>query len=167
MVMVSRYLPVAVTATHLQPVRRPGSMPMTGFSPYGAASRRLRPPVGKECIQQVEHAVKDGKITESAAQNIHDWLTERKYRKYAAQVAEHIAQGKWKDLDDVFWTIIPFGTGGRRGRMYPSTAVHRPNASALRGRRPADADECRWPERPVRRPARRPRSHSHTTYRSG
>ena len=22
-------------------------------------------------------------------------------------------------LDDVFWTVIPFGTGGRRGRMYP------------------------------------------------
>ena len=35
------------------------------------------------------------------------------------QVAEHIAAGKWKELDDVFWTVIPFGTGGRRGRMYP------------------------------------------------
>ena len=22
-------------------------------------------------------------------------------------------------LDDVFWTVIPFGTGGRRGKMYP------------------------------------------------
>ena len=37
----------------------------------------------------------------------------------APQVAEHIAEGKWKELDDVFWTVIPFGTGGRRGRMYP------------------------------------------------
>ena len=26
---------------------------------------------------------------------------------------------KWRELDDVFWTVIPFGTGGRRGRMYP------------------------------------------------
>jgi phosphoglucomutase/phosphomannomutase len=34
-------------------------------------------------------------------------------------VAEHLAAGKWKELDDVFWTTIPFGTGGRRGRMYP------------------------------------------------
>jgi hypothetical protein len=25
----------------------------------------------------------------------------------------------WKELDDAFWTVIPFGTGGRRGRMYP------------------------------------------------
>ncbi|MEZ6077380.1 MAG: hypothetical protein R3C56_17425 [Pirellulaceae bacterium] len=27
-------------------------------------------------------------------------------------------RGKWQKLDDVFWTVIPFGTGGRRGRMY-------------------------------------------------
>ena len=26
---------------------------------------------------------------------------------------------KWQTLDDVFWTVIPFGTGGRRGKMYP------------------------------------------------
>ena len=25
---------------------------------------------------------------------------------------------KWQALDDAFWTVIPFGTGGRRGRMY-------------------------------------------------
>ena len=31
---------------------------------------------------------------------------------------EHIAANDWKKLDDVFWTVIPFGTGGRRGRMY-------------------------------------------------
>ena len=31
----------------------------------------------------------------------------------------HIAAGKWRELDDAFWTVIPFGTAGRRGRMYP------------------------------------------------
>ena len=31
---------------------------------------------------------------------------------------EHIELEKWKALDDAFWTVIPFGTGGRRGRMY-------------------------------------------------
>ena len=35
------------------------------------------------------------------------------------EVAAHIAAGKWQVLDDVFWTVIPFGTGGRRGKMYP------------------------------------------------
>jgi phosphoglucomutase/phosphomannomutase len=34
-------------------------------------------------------------------------------------VVEHVEAGKWRELDDAFWTIIPFGTGGRRGRMYP------------------------------------------------
>ena len=47
------------------------------------------------------------------------WLTEPRYAAYADEVAAHIAAGKWQVLDDVFWTVIPFGTGGRRGRMYP------------------------------------------------
>ena len=38
---------------------------------------------------------------------------------HGSSVAEHLAAGKWQELDDAFWTIIPFGTGGRRGRMYP------------------------------------------------
>src|SRR5262249_23807389 len=59
------------------------------------------------------------KLSESAAANVRAWLTEPRYAAYAPQVAEHIAAGKWKELDDVFWTVIPFGTGGRRGRMYP------------------------------------------------
>ena len=52
-------------------------------------------------------------------ENIRVWLTEPYLAEYAPQVAEHLAAGKFKQLDDVFWTVIPFGTGGRRGRMYP------------------------------------------------
>jgi phosphoglucomutase/phosphomannomutase len=39
---------------------------------------------------------------------------------------EHIESGKWQALDDAFWTIIPFGTGGRRGRMvdFGSNAIN-------------------------------------------
>jgi len=47
------------------------------------------------------------------------WLTEPRYAAYADEVAAHVAEGKWQVLDDVFWTVIPFGTGGRRGKMYP------------------------------------------------
>ncbi len=64
-------------------------------------------------------AVTDGKLTVDAMANIRIWLTEPRYAIYAADVAQHIADGKWKELDDAFWTVIPFGTGGRRGRMYP------------------------------------------------
>ena len=38
---------------------------------------------------------------------------------YAPAIAKHIENQQWKQLDDVFWTVIPFGTGGRRGMMYP------------------------------------------------
>src|SRR5213080_859644 len=72
-----------------------------------------------DVIKQVESAAQAGRITASAAGNIRKWLTEPQFAEYAPQVAEHVAAGKWKELDDVFWTVIPFGTGGRRGKMYP------------------------------------------------
>src|SRR5690242_2091701 len=70
-------------------------------------------------LSALESSAKEGKLSISAVANIRAWLTEPRYAEYAPQVAEHIAAGKWKELDDVFWTVIPFGTGGRRGKMYP------------------------------------------------
>jgi phosphoglucomutase/phosphomannomutase len=70
-------------------------------------------------LEQVEQAVADGRLSPTAAQNIAAWLTEPRYAEYVPQVTAHIRDGKWQVLDDVFWTVIPFGTGGRRGRMYP------------------------------------------------
>ena len=61
----------------------------------------------------------DHPLTASARDNIRTWLTEPRYARYAGEVAQHIAEDKWQKLDDVFYTVIPFGTGGRRGRMYP------------------------------------------------
>ena len=58
-------------------------------------------------------------LSAGARDNIRKWLSESRYSAYAPQVIEHIAAEKWQELDDAFWTIIPFGTGGRRGRMYP------------------------------------------------
>ena len=72
-----------------------------------------------QLLSQVEAAAKEGKITDGAVENIKAWLTEPRYSEYTAQVAEHIEKQMWKELDDAFWTIIPFGTGGRRGKMYP------------------------------------------------
>ena len=70
-------------------------------------------------LTQLTSARQQGSITADAAENIRAWLTESRYASYACEVANHITDGKWQVLDDVFWTIIPFGTGGRRGRMYP------------------------------------------------
>ncbi len=58
-------------------------------------------------------------LSAEARENVRRWLTEDRYAEFAPQVAEHIAAGRWQALDDAFWTVIPFGTGGRRGRMYP------------------------------------------------
>ncbi len=69
--------------------------------------------------QQIEAACKGGKLSTSAAENLQRWLTEPRYAAYRDQVADEITKGRWKELDDVFWTVIPFGTGGRRGKMYP------------------------------------------------
>lgn len=70
-------------------------------------------------LMQLDLAAAAKKVTPTAAANIKIWLTEPRYKEYAPQVAQHITSGKWKELDDAFWTIIPFGTGGRRGKMYP------------------------------------------------
>src|SRR6186997_1578976 len=73
----------------------------------------------KSVLAKVEKAAGEEKITRSAAENIRAWLTEPRYGMYADDVAKHVLDGKWQVLDDVFWTVIPFGTGGRRGKMYP------------------------------------------------
>lgn len=70
-------------------------------------------------LAQLGAGLQQQKLTSSAAENIRKWLTEPRYAAYAAEVARHLAVEQWQKLDDVFWTVIPFGTGGRRGRMYP------------------------------------------------
>jgi phosphomannomutase len=70
-------------------------------------------------LTQLDVGAKEGKLSAGAVENIRKWLTEPRYSAYAPEVAQHLAEQNWKGLDDAFWTIIPFGTGGRRGRMYP------------------------------------------------
>src|SRR3954468_24981964 len=70
-------------------------------------------------LEKVKQAVNEGKLSASAAENIRAWLTEARYAAYAGEVGAPVAAGKWQVLDDVFCTVIPFGTGGRRGKMYP------------------------------------------------
>ena len=60
-----------------------------------------------------------GTITEHSATTMRDWLTQPRYAEFAGELAARIDGKLWKELDDVYWTVIPFGTGGRRGMMYP------------------------------------------------
>ncbi|MFO0868981.1 MAG: phospho-sugar mutase [Pirellulales bacterium] len=70
-------------------------------------------------LAQVAAAGREGRLSAGAVEHIRAWLTEPRYAPYAALVEQHVAEGRWRELDDAFWTVIPFGTGGRRGRMYP------------------------------------------------
>ncbi len=70
-------------------------------------------------LAALQNAAAEKHITESALENIRLWLTAPQYAKYAEIIEKLTADEEWKALDDAFWTVIPFGTGGRRGRMFP------------------------------------------------
>ena len=76
-------------------------------------------PEPTDYLQRIKAACEQGLLTEGSVENLRCWLTEDRYAQYAPAVIEHIENEKWAALDDVFWTVIPFGTGGRRGKMYP------------------------------------------------
>lgn len=57
----------------------------------------------------------NGNVSESAKENIRRWLTEDKFSDYRDELSTMIEQEKWVDLEDAFFKIIEFGTGGRRG----------------------------------------------------
>jgi phosphoglucomutase/phosphomannomutase len=76
------------------------------------------PQVGPS-LEQINSAGKAGKLSQGAVENLTKWLTESRYEAYRTEIIRHVNEGLWQALDDAFWTIIPFGTGGRRGRMYP------------------------------------------------
>jgi len=75
-------------------------------------------------LAAIDAAHAAGTITDHSARTMRDWLTQPRYAEFAGELATRIDRAAvepavWKELDDVYWTVIPFGTGGRRGRMYP------------------------------------------------
>ncbi len=76
------------------------------------------PPSVVRSLDIVTQAVREKKLLESAGQNIRRWLTADRYAPLISGVVEAVEQGQWELLNDVFWTVLAFGTGGRRGRMH-------------------------------------------------
>jgi phosphoglucomutase/phosphomannomutase len=72
-----------------------------------------------EALARLEHAESDGRISASASEAIRRWMTEPPFAKYRHRLIEDIEQDRWRELDDAFYTVLEFGTGGRRGKMYP------------------------------------------------
>jgi len=57
----------------------------------------------------------DAAYKDKALQFLEQWLTGADFAAYRPQVEWQIASGKWSDLLDQFYQVMPFGTGGRRG----------------------------------------------------
>lgn len=57
----------------------------------------------------------EGKLSKGAIANIEKWLSEPKYSEYKAELESMIRAEKWQQLEDAFFKVIEFGTGGRRG----------------------------------------------------
>ncbi|AGA29949.1 phospho-sugar mutase [Singulisphaera acidiphila] len=76
-------------------------------------------PPANDVLERLAQAESEGLISASAAANIRRWLTEPPFEKYRPRLLEDIEAGRWKTLDDAFYAVLEFGTGGRRGKMYP------------------------------------------------
>ena len=72
-----------------------------------------------EALARLGQAKSDGRISASAAANVCRWLTEPPFARYRDRLLEDIEKDRWRDLDDAFYAVLEFGTGGRRGKMYP------------------------------------------------
>lgn len=55
------------------------------------------------------------KLSKAAIVNINKWLSEPKYVEYKPELESLVEAGDWKALEDAFFKVIEFGTGGRRG----------------------------------------------------
>ena len=86
--------------------------------------------------KQLQQAAADGKLVADSEKNIRDWLSRDSVRSFHERIRELIKGGNWDALNDLFWTAIPFGTGGRRGPMGelgPATINDRTIAESAHG----------------------------------
>src|SRR5437764_1775072 len=72
-----------------------------------------------EALRRLEQAESAAQISQAATVNVRRWLSEGPFAKYRPRLLEDIEQGRWPELDDAFFEVLEFGTGGRRGQMYP------------------------------------------------
>ena len=83
------------------------------------AALNVEPRALESAMAALQAAESGKQISTAAIENIRIWLTKPAYAEYAPLVVQYIAKLQWRELDDAFWTVIPFGTAGRRGRMFP------------------------------------------------
>jgi phosphoglucomutase/phosphomannomutase len=73
----------------------------------------------QDARSRLAEAQSRGEVSGSTRKNIERWLDEAPFELYRDRLLDDIAQGRFKELDDAFYKVLEFGTGGRRGKMYP------------------------------------------------
>ncbi|GAK57295.1 phosphoglucomutase/phosphomannomutase alpha/beta/alpha domain I [Candidatus Vecturithrix granuli] len=66
-------------------------------------------------LERLIQARANGKISDAAYKSAQKWLTDQELLLFRDQVATLIREEQFDELEDAFYTMIPFGTGGRRG----------------------------------------------------
>ncbi len=56
-------------------------------------------------------------ISQEALKNLEKWLLGIDYKEFWPTIEKMTEEKKFKELNECFYTVIPFGTGGRRGKM--------------------------------------------------
>jgi len=70
-----------------------------------------------DCLQSIQQAETRGELTSGAVENLRRWLTEPQFASYLDAICALVEQNEFAKLDGLFWEVIAFGTGGRRGPM--------------------------------------------------
>lgn len=55
------------------------------------------------------------RLSPSAFEHLTTWLTNPGYADFVPEISDLIASESWDVLEESFYTVLPFGTGGRRG----------------------------------------------------
>ncbi len=77
----------------------------------------IAPSVLQQARQAIEAARTSGSLSAGAVENLQRRLSEPQYAIYADSLVQLIETEQFATLDRLFWEVIPFGTGGRRGLM--------------------------------------------------
>ena len=92
----------------------------------------------KELLDKIDEHTAAGLLADESPANLKRWATESCYADYHERIRELLtgSEDDVRKLNDMFWTTIPFGTGGRRGimgEMGPATINERTIAESAHG----------------------------------
>ncbi|RJO65947.1 MAG: phospho-sugar mutase [Myxococcales bacterium] len=66
-------------------------------------------------LESIEQAARRKELSASAVANLKRWFTVNHYAPFRPEIERLIDARQWETLNDCFYQLIPFGTGGRRG----------------------------------------------------